>query len=511
LVFKKSKCVFLQEVLEVLGREVRWKSWGPLSGSLKEIANEKPRNVKELRSLLGSVNWIRRRLTNIKPTYRLSNLLRKGKQWKWGVEEDQAFQDLKKAVNQASQVRVPELGSAFILVTDASEEGGGGVLLQEQQAEDGTTRCFFLGHWAWKWSETRRRYPAFERELLAGILLLASQAPVLKTASHIEWLTDAAAIPDFLKGEPPSGNPRRVRWWFFAHQFPLHCRYVKGEKNELADMLSRGSTLADAGIVLNTEASKSFARMDEALDLVILPAFSADLTGTFEDAVREHPEGEDLASGAARSVDGVRWYREGERLYRETRLCVPMPCIPSLTSYLHSRLGHIGVKRLWTYCERRFFFAEPREAKKVMTEISDKCETCLKSKQNRQRDRGQSESLPLPEVCGGELAIDLIYMEEGKVLFMCDTLSGFVQAIPCEETVSQEKIARLVTQEWVVRYGAPGRVTADNDRRWVGERGPWHEFLNSWRWNFTLPLFSRLQPTRDAKDEKKIFARQSPR
>ena len=52
--------------------------------------------------------------------------------------------------------------------------------------------------------------PAFEKELLCGVLLLASQRQLIKMASVVLWLTDAAAVPDFLKTEPHP-QPRRAR------------------------------------------------------------------------------------------------------------------------------------------------------------------------------------------------------------------------------------------------------------------------------------------------------------
>lgn len=92
----------------------------------------------------------------------------------------------------------------MLLISDASDEGGGGALLQLQKEDDEEHEVFhFLGHWAWKWTGARGRYPAFEKELLAGVLLLAAQRQLVQQASVIIWMTDAAAIPDFLKAAPP--------------------------------------------------------------------------------------------------------------------------------------------------------------------------------------------------------------------------------------------------------------------------------------------------------------------
>ena len=88
-----------------------------------------------------------------------------------------------------------------------------------------------LGHWGWKWTGPRARYSTFEKELLAGVLLIASQRALLRTTKELHWCTDAAAFVGFVKGVPPEGNKRRLRWWYLLQQYPLHMQYVQGPKN----------------------------------------------------------------------------------------------------------------------------------------------------------------------------------------------------------------------------------------------------------------------------------------
>jgi hypothetical protein len=154
LYFKRAKCVFMQPSLEVLGHWVGFRQWGPLPNKLEKIIVKKPTCVAELRSLLGSVNWIRRHVTDIRPTYVLSELLKKNKKWNWQEIHEQAWNDLKDAVLKATAVCNPVPNAPMLLVTDASEEGGGGTLLQLQKGTEGEKdteeRYRFSGHWGWK-------------------------------------------------------------------------------------------------------------------------------------------------------------------------------------------------------------------------------------------------------------------------------------------------------------------------------------------------------------------------
>ena len=108
----------------------------------------------------------------------------------------------------------------MILITDASNVGGGETLLQWQklttdQCKDidyrlriqGVTREGFinsdydtqewrlvpLGHWNGKWNAARSHYHTYVQELLAGVLVLASQHRILGT-NPITCLCDQHSV-----------------------------------------------------------------------------------------------------------------------------------------------------------------------------------------------------------------------------------------------------------------------------------------------------------------------------
>ena len=122
----------------------------------------------------------------------------------------------------------------MVLLTDASELGGGGSILQLQGDE-----LRFLGHWGWKWSGARTRYPSFEKELMAGVLLMASQKALIQTAVEVVWITDASSVKDFVHGDQPQNHKRRQRWWFSLQQFSLRVEYCPGAQPEFVYLLSR--------------------------------------------------------------------------------------------------------------------------------------------------------------------------------------------------------------------------------------------------------------------------------
>ena len=78
--------------------------------------------------------------------------------------------------------------------------------------------------------------------------------------------------------------------------------------------------------------------------------------------------------------------------------------------------------------------------------------------------------------------MDLVVMpDQTKVLFICETLTGFVQASPLSGQVNEEQAAKAFWETWIAHYGAPGRITSDNEIRWAhGGQGPWYAMLEAY-------------------------------
>ncbi|ETO00778.1 hypothetical protein RFI_36662, partial [Reticulomyxa filosa] len=97
----------------------------------KILKINKPCNKKQLEQLLGLVQWIARFIPNIaNVTAELSKLRKKNKKWKWGSIHEDAFTQLKKAIENTQLLRHPKQNDPFIVQCDASEVAVGAALLQ---------------------------------------------------------------------------------------------------------------------------------------------------------------------------------------------------------------------------------------------------------------------------------------------------------------------------------------------------------------------------------------------
>ena len=83
-----------------------------------------PHNIKQLRRFLGMVGRIINKILLVK-------LLRKGKEWQWGDEQDEAFETLMRALITAPMLARPDFRKPFMVPYDASNFAIGGCVLTQ--------------------------------------------------------------------------------------------------------------------------------------------------------------------------------------------------------------------------------------------------------------------------------------------------------------------------------------------------------------------------------------------
>ncbi|GFO31438.1 Pol polyprotein [Plakobranchus ocellatus] len=124
-----------------------------------------PVKKKEVRSLLGLVNYYRHCIANFASiSATLSDLLRKGKPEKvqWTPRCDQSLAEIKRLFSSPPILVIPDMQETFVVRSDASDFGKGAVLLQDP---DGILMpCRYASR---KLLPREGRYSAIEREALA--------------------------------------------------------------------------------------------------------------------------------------------------------------------------------------------------------------------------------------------------------------------------------------------------------------------------------------------------------
>ena len=128
---KQNKCIFFSKSVEYLGHSLDAEGKHAMSDKYDAIQNAPtPKNVQELCSFLGLLNYYRKFLPNIASIlHPLNELLRANQPWEWTSEQAQAFQKAKNLVNylqSTSPLYNPDL--PIKMAADSSAYGIGAVI-----------------------------------------------------------------------------------------------------------------------------------------------------------------------------------------------------------------------------------------------------------------------------------------------------------------------------------------------------------------------------------------------
>ena len=139
---KPEEYEFMQETMQYLGFDVCYRLWTPAACKAKPLMDAKVRHedpkkgLHDVRSFIGACNFYRRHIKTLTYTSAiLTDVIKKLTIWRWGPQEQEAFDELKDKVANTKCLGVPRAQAETILVTNASNLGGGGTLFQWQALE----------------------------------------------------------------------------------------------------------------------------------------------------------------------------------------------------------------------------------------------------------------------------------------------------------------------------------------------------------------------------------------
>ena len=124
---KKEKCKYMVTEIEYLSHKINHEGLQPSDSKVAAIVEAPlPTNVSELKSFLGVVNYYGKFLPNLSTTLAPRyQLLRKETPWRWGDEEQQAFNQVKEFLQSPNLLVHFDREKPIVLVCDASPYGVG--------------------------------------------------------------------------------------------------------------------------------------------------------------------------------------------------------------------------------------------------------------------------------------------------------------------------------------------------------------------------------------------------
>jgi transposase InsO family protein len=133
-----KKCDFARTELAYLGFIINSRGISTNPEKVSAVSElPEPKNVKDVQSIMGKLNYYSRFIADFAKLARPLNLLRrKNATWRWESEHKEAFATLKARLCSAPVMKHPDFDREFILATDASGYGIGAVLSQQYGDEE---------------------------------------------------------------------------------------------------------------------------------------------------------------------------------------------------------------------------------------------------------------------------------------------------------------------------------------------------------------------------------------
>ena len=290
-------------------------------------------------------------------------------------------------------------------------------------------------------------YPTHEQELLAIVDTLAVWRNELMGLPFVVP-SDHLSLRAFMMQKNLSR--RQARWTEALADYEYTIVYIPGERNTIADAMSRYSFSV------------------EAPALVIAGISEVSISTDFISQVKVGYTSDAFCVQALKNVKSVPgWKLEAGLLYFEDRILVPAeaPLREALLHDAHDTLGHFGDRKTYQALSQSFFW--PRMRTKVKEYIKS-CDACQRNKSRTTTLAGERHALPVPTRAFADVSVDFVApfpLCEGfdGVMSITDRLSGYCCLVACRITDDAKATADRFFKNWHRFFGLPERIVSDRD------------------------------------------------
>ena len=199
-----------------------------------------PKTVKEVRQVLGVINYYRKFIERMaivaKPIY---ELLKKDSIFVWSKQCCKAFDEIKLMIRRREALVLFNTDSnrKVVLKTDACDDGMGAVLEQEQANGDYKPVIY----WSSQFRKYEKNYSVGGKEALACVSAILNFQNYL-LGRHFTLLMDHRALVTLMSQSTIKRTNARVeRWRERLTVFDYDVQHIKGSDNSVADWLSRSA------------------------------------------------------------------------------------------------------------------------------------------------------------------------------------------------------------------------------------------------------------------------------
>ena len=446
-----KKSSFAVTEIDYLGYWITREGIQPQAKKVDAILRIKPpRTKRQLRQFLGMVNYYRdmwRRRSHILAP--LTAMVSKEAKFTWTNDHQKAFDDIKTIMSRETLLVYPDFNKDFHIYTDSSDYQLGAVIMQDDRP---------LAFYSRKMNPAQRRYTTGEQELLSIVEtlkefrnILLGQKLVVHT-DHKNLLYQKMA------------TDRIIRWRLLLEEYGATFQHVKGEKNVVADALSRldadfDQTFPAHPTKLQMAQSFMLKGEEKETDFPLSPLLIAKYQRKDKTLKTKVQKGTSTQFSTM-TVEGVEVITHHKKIY------IPRQLQLRVVAWYHEYLVHPGQSRTEATIRQHFTWPKLRE------HVYDFCRTCPQC-QVQKKQRKKYGHLPAKEAevtPWRRVNVDLIgpytvttptTTHTLRALTMIDPATGWfeVTPIPNKEAAT---VMEAFNNEWLSRYPRPQYIGFDN-------------------------------------------------
>lgn len=465
LTINPAKMVVASSEIEFLGHRISNNTLSVDPEKTRPIDEfPRPKNIKQLARFLGMSAYYARFINNYAAIAAPLNMLkRKNVPFKWGTEQETAFNELKRALVQPTILKLPDFNKEFVLHTDASRHALGAVLSQEHHGQ-----LLPVGFASRTTNSHEKRYDTMESEAL-GIVFALEKFRVYLEHRRFQLYTDNSALTWLLNHPKQIG--KIARWITTINAFQFTISHIKGKDNVVADCLSR---LFDENNdkVEGANKTTSLDRPKESQFMSInvlfqLPEAFADISTHQQSDPDIRERIKEVKARTAEPnfsiVDNILVYKRPNQI--KPRVVIPKKLLPMLFKHYHEAptAGHLGVAKTLHRVQAHFWSST---LKAEIADMVKSCKVCQLSKPARNTKVGQLvteiAARPFERIYIDHVGPFPASKKGNKyILTVVDSFSKYAVFIPARNTAAKTTVHLLKTALFAY-FGFPRYLITDN-------------------------------------------------
>ena len=530
---RADKCVFAKQEVRYLGRLISGDGYRPDPADTEALQKFRapPKNIGELRSLLGFVGYYRCYVQDfsrkVKPLYdllggdrkeevkvgkkkvgtKLSQKYNSKESIDWLSEHQTILDELIDYLTSPNVIAYPDFDLPFFVNTDASKDGLGAVLYQTQESVD---RVISYASRTLTPAERNYHMHSGKLEFLALKWAITEKfADYLRFGPPFRVFTDNNPLTYVLT--TAKLNAVGLRWVNELADFDFSIKYRPGKENIDADYLSRrplditqlkrrctesvdkqcieavidNSRAATSEVTVNRVAvdqldlksgdpietvSTDELRAKQQEDQVIKPVYTAVLSGV-RPSKTEWREMSHESKILMKSY--AKLFIQDGVLMRRTekflQIVLPSDFHKLVHVELHEKMGHVGSEKVCELARQRFYW--PKMLSDIKHYIKNKCR-CMVNKAPNTYEK--AALVPIKAQYPFQMvSIDYTQMDKCKngyqyALVVTDHFTRFMQ-VYATKSKSSKAAAEKIFKEYIMQFGFPERIHHDQGSEFMSK------------------------------------------